>query len=70
MIASEATGELDAELKRLAAEYQAEGLARIETLAEWLPRLFYIAILVFIGYGIVTWYQSYLHQAMSLMDSN
>ncbi len=66
----EQTGELDAELKRLAAEYQAEGLARIETLAEWLPRFFYIAILFYIGYGVVTWYQSYLHQAMSIMDSN
>ena len=66
----EQTGELDAELKRLAAEYQAEGLARIETLAEWLPRFFYIAILFYIGYGVVTWYQNYLHQAMSIMDSN
>ena len=66
----EQTGELDAELKRLAAEYQTEGLARIETLAEWLPRFFYIAILFYIGYGVVTWYQSYLHTAMSIMDSN
>ena len=66
----EQTGELDAELKRLAADYQAEGLARIETLAEWLPRFFYIAILFYIGYGVVTWYQNYLHQAMSIMDSN
>ncbi len=66
----EQTGELDAELKRLAAEYQAEGLARIETLAEWLPRFFYIAILCYIGYGVVTWYQSYLQTALSFGDSN
>ena len=65
----EQTGELDHELRRLAAEYQAEGLARIETLAEWLPRLLYIAILFYIGYGIVTWYQSYLQQALSFGDS-
>ena len=64
----EQTGELDAELKRLAAEYQAEGLARIETLAEWLPRFFYIVILFYISYGVVTWYQSYLQQALSSGD--
>ena len=39
-------------------------------LAEWLARFFYIAILAYIGYGVVSWYQSYLHQAMSIMDSN
>lgn len=66
----EQTGEIDRELKQLAADYQAEGLARLETLAEWVPRFLYIAILAYIGYGIVTWYQSYLHQAMSIMDSN
>lgn len=62
----EQTGEIDQELLRLASEYQAEGLARIETLAEWLPRLLYIAILGYIGFGIVTWYQNYLHQAMDM----
>ena len=66
----EQTGEIDQELKRLAAEYLAEGLARIETLAEWLSRFFYIAILGYIGYSIVVWYQSYLHTAMRFMDSN
>ncbi len=66
----EQTGEIDQELKRMAAEYQAEGLARIETLAEWLSRFFYIAILAYIGYGVVSWYQGYLHQAMSIIDSN
>ena len=66
----EQTGELDHELKRLAAEYQAEGLTRIETLAEWLPRLLYIAVVIYVGYGVVTWYRSYLQQAMSLMDGN
>ena len=59
----EQTGELDQELKRLAAEYQAEALARLETLAEWVPRLFYVAILLYIGYSVVTLYQSYLAAA-------
>ncbi len=66
----EETGELDAELKRLAAEYQADGLARIDTLAEWLPRLLYLAVLLYIGYGVVTASKGYLDQAMQLMDGN
>ncbi len=64
----EETGELEQELKRSAADYQAEGLARLETLAEWVPRFFYIAILGYIGYGIVTWYQDYLNMALSFGD--
>ena len=66
----EQTGELDQELKRLAAEYQAEGLARIETAAEWLSRFFYIAILAYIGYEIVSWYQGYYQQALKFVDPN
>ena len=66
----EQTGELDAELKRLAAEYQADGLARLDALAEWLPRLLYIAVVIYVGYGVVTFYKSYLDQAMSLLDGN
>ena len=66
----EQTGELDQELKRLAAEYQAEGLARIETAAEWLARFFYIAILAYIGYEIVSWYQGYYQQVLKFADPN
>ena len=66
----EQTGELDQELKRLAAEYQAEGLARIETAAEWLARFIYIAILAYIGYEIVSWYQGYYQQALKFVDPN
>jgi type II secretory pathway component PulF len=65
----EQTGELDQELQRMAREYQTEGLARLETLAEWLPRFFYIAILLYLGYGIITWYQEYLTFAMSFGES-
>ena len=66
----EQTGELDAELKRLAAEYQAEGLARIDTLAEWLPRLLYVATLLYIAYGIVTMAQGGVQSLKKFMDSN
>ncbi len=62
----EQTGELDAELARLAAEYQAEGVSRLETAAEWVARLFYIAILLYVGFIIVTGYKAYLEKALSI----
>lgn len=52
----EDTGELDRELQRLAVEYQAEGLDRLETLADWLPKILYLVILVCLAYGIVKGY--------------
>ena len=66
---AEQTGELDQELARLAADYQAEALSRLENAAEWLPRLFYIAILLYVGYGIVSGYQKYLQEVGKLLDS-
>jgi type II secretory pathway component PulF len=64
----EQTGELDQELARLAADYQAEGIARLENAAEWLPRLFYVAIMLYTGYSIVTLYQKYLQDMGKLID--
>lgn len=66
----EQTGELDQELTRLAAEYQAEGLTRLDTAAEWVPRLLYIAILIYIGYTIVMMYKAYLDGVGKIMDMN
>ena len=64
----EQTGELDQELTRLAAEYQTEALARLDTAAEWIPRLIYIAILLYVGYSVVAMYQSYLNEASKMME--
>ena len=57
---AEESGEMESELKRLAMEYQNEGLARLETLSEWLPRIVYIGILIYVGYGIIQFYRTYL----------
>ncbi len=66
----EETGHLDEELTRLAAEYQAEALTRLDTATEWIPRLLYIGILLYIGYQIVTGYQRYLQQLGKAFDLN
>jgi type IV pilus assembly protein PilC len=64
----EQTGELDQELARMAAEYQQEALARLETLAEWLPRLFYVGILLYIGYSVVMLGKGYVADMTNLMN--
>ncbi len=53
IIVGEETGKLDEELSRLAAESRQEALDRLETLADWLPKLLYIAIVVYMGWRIL-----------------
>lgn len=62
----EETGRLGEELARLAAEYQASAITRLDTLAEWLPKLIYLAVCAYIGYRIVSWYGGYLQQVEEL----
>ena len=64
----EETGSLDAELQRLAGEYQQEGLTRLDTLAEWLPRMVMLGIFAYVGYGIVRFYMGYFKQVQDIMD--
>jgi len=64
----EQTGKLDEELTRVAAEYQAEAFSRLETMAEWVPRLILIAVMVYVGYGIVTFYRDYYANVFKAVD--
>ena len=64
----EEAGSLDEELQRLAGEYQKEGLTRLETLTEWLPRMVMIGIFIYVGYGIVSFYAGYLRQVQDIVD--
>jgi len=64
----EETGALDAELQRLAGEYQKEGLTRLDTLTEWLPRMVMMGIFIYVGYGIIRFYAGYLQQVQKLLD--
>jgi type II secretory pathway component PulF len=64
----EETGSLDEELQRLAGEYQQEGLTRLDTVSEWVPRMVMLGIFIYVGYGIVTFYAGYLKQVEQLVD--
>jgi type II secretory pathway component PulF len=68
ILTGEECGRLDRELQRLAAEQRARAFTRLEALAEWLPRLVYLAVVGYVGWTIVRLYQGYLNTVQSLID--
>ena len=53
LIVGEETGRLDEELKRMAVELRHEALGTLETLADWLPKLLYTGIVLYLAWKIV-----------------
>jgi len=62
----EQTGQLSSELKRLAADYQEEAIAGLDTAAKRIAKIFYVAVLIYVGYGIVMGYKQYLDAALKM----
>jgi type II secretory pathway component PulF len=58
----EVSGQLDDTLKRLHAHYQDEGARKLKAFSEWLPKLVYLGIMLFIAYRVITFYQGYFQQ--------
>ncbi|MEA3189406.1 MAG: type pilus assembly protein PilC [Chthoniobacter sp.] len=52
----EETGELDLELSRLAEEFEREALSRVETLSDWIPKIAYFCVALYIAWQIVSVY--------------
>ncbi len=67
IVVGEASGELDSELKRLAAESQEEALAGLESAAARFSKLIYLSVLIYMGWRIVDAYRIYLNQVNDLM---
>jgi type II secretory pathway component PulF len=61
LIVAEQTGRLDEELDRLTEEHRRAGLSSLEVLAEWIPRLVYLSVVVYVGFRIVSFYAGYMH---------
>jgi type II secretory pathway component PulF len=67
-LVGEETGGLDRELQRMASEYQAEALVRLETVTEWTAKLLYLGVAVYIAWRIVATYQSVLSGYEKMLD--
>lgn len=63
-IVGEETGGLDKELKRLADELRNQALGTLETLSEWVPKLIYIAIVLYFAVRIVRFYADYMRMVL------
>jgi len=68
ILVGEESGRLDRELQRLAEEQRTIAFARLEALAEWGPRLLYLAVLGYVGWGIIQLYRGYLGQVQKIID--
>jgi type II secretory pathway component PulF len=55
----EISGKLDETLRRLHQYYQEEGTRRIRAFSQWVPRLLYLLIALFIAYKIIGFYSGY-----------
>lgn len=70
LIVAEDTGELHRTLPQLQEEFEHDGLARLRTATEWLPRLLYCAIMVIMGWQIVSFYlETVIRPVQRLLDA-
>ena len=66
----EETGELDRELQRIGESYRIAAMRRLETIAEWVPRILYIAIMGYIGWRIVGFYAGRMREIQDVMEQH
>jgi type II secretory pathway component PulF len=64
----EETGGLDQELRRLSDEYRSAALRGLETLADWAPRIVYLAILIYLACQIIGVFQGSMRDFRNLLD--
>ena len=64
----EETGQLDQELRRLSDEYRLSALRGVETISDWIPKLLYLAILIYLGWRIISFYQGYFKGIHDMTD--
>jgi type II secretory pathway component PulF len=69
ILLAEESGELHRVLPRMQEEYEREGLQRLKTAADWLPRLLYLAVLAYLGWRIVSFYAGYLNNIKRQIDA-
>lgn len=64
----EETGKLDEELRQMAEGFEEKALDRVASLAEWLPKLIYAAIAVYLAFEIVDSYRTVLAGYGKILD--
>ncbi|MBI3848771.1 MAG: type II secretion system F family protein [Verrucomicrobia bacterium] len=62
----EISGQLDETLRRLQTYYQEEGTRKLHALAQWSPRIVYLAVALMIAYRVIKFYTGYFQQVQNL----
>ncbi|MEI7728842.1 MAG: type II secretion system F family protein [Verrucomicrobiota bacterium] len=65
-LSGEVSGKLDHELRHLHTLYQEDGTRQLHQVVQWLPRLVYFGIMLFIAYRVISFYQGYFNQINEL----
>jgi type IV pilus assembly protein PilC len=63
----EVSGKLDDTLRRLRVYYQDEGTRKLHAVAQWVPRLIYIAVLLIGGYMVIRFWMNYFNQINAVL---
>jgi type II secretory pathway component PulF len=63
----EISGKLDETLSRLREYYQEEGTRKIHAVCQWLPRIIYLIVALFIAIKIINFYSGYFQQVNQVM---
>jgi type IV pilus assembly protein PilC len=66
----EETGGLDKELQKLTADYEDEAFRRMEIFSEWMTKIIYIVITLYLGYEIVSLYSGYLRKVNEITNGS
>lgn len=62
----ETSGKLDDTLRRLHRYYQEEGALKLEALAQWIPRLFYLIVAGLIAWKVIAFWLGYFQQIQNV----
>ena len=63
----EVSGQLDEALGRLHRLYQEEGSRKMRALAQWTPKLIYFAVVIFVGWKIISFYAASARELNDIM---
>jgi type II secretory pathway component PulF len=69
-VSGEQTGQLDKNLDLLAKIFQEKANLKLQAASKFYPILIFLGVAVYVGYGIVSFYVSYLDTLMSILKPN
>lgn len=64
----EVSGKLDDTLRRLHTFYQEEGTHKLQLVAQWVPRIIYLIVVVIIAYEIIQFWTGYFQRISNLTN--